>query len=231
MRAIIDSFWTFSKNKTNETFKILPDTCVDMIFDLNQNQGFLCGVMSKYQLRKLGSGANIIGIRFKTENFASVSKVPLNETKNLRVELANILPTMEEDRIYSLSGMERLKDKIGFLENFIAKSFSRNNNGQDQLMFSISHQIRSAKGRLPIVHLAKANHIGLRQLERRFKNHCGLTLKEFSNVVRFNHAKKSIEAKQKNSLLEIAFDTGFYDHAHMTNEFKRLSGSCPNSFR
>ena len=34
--------------------------------------------------------------------------------------------------------------------------------------------------------------------------------------------------KPKESLLSIAFDYGYYDDAHLTNEFKRYNGAVPS---
>ena len=90
---VIDTFWTFSKNKSNENFKVLPDTCADLIFDLKQNKGFLSGIMNNYQFRELTTESNLIGVRFKIEKFGFLSQTPLDVTKNLRVDLSEILPS------------------------------------------------------------------------------------------------------------------------------------------
>ncbi len=228
---LIDSFWTFSTNKASENFKVLPDTCTDLIFDLNQNTGFLSGIMTNYQLLELKTESNLIGIRFKTEKFGSLSKIPLNETKNLRVELSEIFPAKNFNSLNQLNELETLTDKVNFLESFIETSFKENYRRQDQLILSVAQNIRSSNGIVNIGAIAKSHHISLRQLERRFKSFIGLTVKDFSNIVRFNIAKKAIATQTKTSLLEIAFDTGFFDHSHMTYEFKRISGENPSFFR
>ncbi len=228
---LIDSFWTFSKNKADESFKVLPDNCADLIFDCKLNQGFLSGVMTKYQLRKLDTESDLIGIRFKTENFGWLSKIPLDETKNLRIELAHILPETNHNISSKLNDLENLKAKIDFLENFIETSFRQNHTTQDKLILSVSQEIRLLGGTAKIDDLARSHCISLRQLERRFKNYIGLSLKEFSRIVRFNNAKKSIATLKNNSLLEIASDMDFFDHAHMTYEFKRISGENPSFYR
>ena len=228
---LIDSFWTFSKNKESENFKVLPDTCTDLIFDLNQNRGFLSGVMTNYQRTKLATESNLIGIRFKSEKFGSLSKIPLSEAKNLQVELSQILPTKSIISLNQLSELDTISDKVNFLENFIEISFKENYERQDQMILSVAKNIRLFNGIVNIRDLAKSHHISLRQLERRFKNYIGLTLKEFSNIVRFNNAKKSIATSTSTSLLEIAFDMGFFDHSHMTYEFNRISGENPSFFR
>ena len=231
LKNIIDSFWTFSKNETMENFKVLPDNCADLIFDFKQNKGFLSGVMTKYQLRELATASDLIGIRFKTENFGCLSQIPLNETKNLRVEISHIFPKTSLDILNKLNDLESLNAKIAFLENFVETTFEQNSTKQDQLILSVSQNIRSQNGIVNISDLAKSHHISLRQLERRFKKYIGLTLKEFSNIVRFHNTKKSIATLTEASLLEIAFDMGFFDHSHMTYEFKRISGNSPSYFR
>lgn len=228
---VIDTFWAFSNNKSSENFKVLPDSCVDLIFDLKQNKGFLSGIMTNYQLRELATESDLFGVRFKTEKFGFLSKIPLDQTKNLRIELAEILPTKNLKVLDQLTDIEKLTDKIYFLESFVATSFKKNIKSQDQIILTVAEKIRTMHGIVNIEDIAKLHHISLRQLERRFKSYIGVTVKEFSNIVRFNNAKKSIATFTKTSLLEIAFDMGFFDHSHMTYEFKRISGENPSFFR
>ncbi len=231
LNNVIDSFWTFSNNNTSENFKVLPDTCTDLIVDLNLNNGFLSGVMTNYQLIELRTKSNLIGVRFKTEKFGSFSKIPLSETKNLRVELSQIFPSNNLNVFHQLIDLETITDKIIFLENFITTSFNENYQRQDLLILAVAQNIRSLKGIVNVKDLAKSNHISLRQLERRFKSYVGLTVKEFSRIVRFKNAKEAITNFKDRSLLEIAFNRGFFDHSHMNYEFNRISGENPSYFR
>ena len=229
--TIIDSFWTFSKNKTSANFKVLPDACMDLIFDLSKNRGFLSGVMTTYQFSELTPETDLIGIRFKTENFGAICKIPLNETKNLRVELSELFTAKRLERLYQLNELETIPEKVHFLENFIDTSFKQNMQEQDHIVLSVARSVRVFQGVVNVEDLAKSHHISLRQLERRFKSYVGLTVKEFSNIIRFINAKQSIANHTNSSLLEIACDRGFFDHSHMTNEFKRISGENPSFFR
>ncbi|UZO80385.1 helix-turn-helix domain-containing protein [Aquimarina sp. ERC-38] len=231
LNAIIDSFWIFSQNKASENFKVLPDTCADLIFDLNQNKAFLSGIMTNYQLRELTIESDLIGVRFKTEKFGSLFEIPLYETKNLRTELSQIFPFYEENLLTELNNIKQTLHKVDFLENFVITLFQKNYNRQDNLVLSVVQKIRSLKGNIKISDIAKSNNISLRQLERRFKSYIGLTIKEFSNVVRFRNTKELINSFTETSLLEIAFDSGFFDHSHMNYEFNRISGENPSYFR
>ncbi|GAA4115040.1 helix-turn-helix domain-containing protein [Aquimarina addita] len=228
---IIDSFWTFSNNEVFENFKLLPDTCTDLIFDLTHDQGFISGVMTNFQHRELPAKSDLLGIRFKTENFGSLSKIPLNEIKNSRVEWSQIFLAHNLDRLKQLSDLATIPAKISFLENFISITLRENYEKQDKMVLSVAENIRLLKGNMSIRNLATLNHISLRQLERRFKNYMGLTIKEFASIVRFSTTKKAIASFSETSLLSIAFDMGFYDHSHMNYEFNRITGENPGFFR
>lgn len=226
----IEAFWTFQGNN-KITFKVLPDSCVDLIVDLCNNRIFISGIMTQSENRNLDKDSNIIGMRIKAEQFPFLSKMPICEITNKVVELSNINTSLQSnitDKVYRSTS---LMDKINCLENLILIQQNKYKEIQDDLILRIADEVRKSKGNIKIKELSKSNFISLRQLERRFKKYMGITLKEFSNIIRFRNAKKLIAVRKESSLLEIAFDTGYYDHAHMNNEFKRIAGETPSTFR
>ncbi|MEM6766852.1 MAG: helix-turn-helix transcriptional regulator [Bacteroidota bacterium] len=231
LSCVIDSFWTYLNKEEPESFKVLPDSCTDLIFDLKRDIGFISGIMSKYQIRELEKGCHLIGIRLKAESFYSLTRIPPNEIKNLRTEIGNVFSKQDVHTISRLYSLKSIHDKISFLEGFVAQKLKENHQDKDELAISIAKNIRMLKGNLTIESLAIAHGVSLRQAERRFKNAIGLSPKEYANVIRFIHAREAISTSPKSSLLEIAFDGGFFDHSHMTYEFKRISGESPSSFR
>ncbi|MEM1137795.1 MAG: helix-turn-helix domain-containing protein [Bacteroidota bacterium] len=102
---------------------------------------------------------------------------------------------------------------------------------QDKLITSVTDFILHTQEIVSINNLAKEHGISLRQLERRFKAKVGLTLKEFQCVTRFTRTMNSMRNKPAQSILAVAFENGYYDHSHLTNEFKKMSGSNPSSFK
>ncbi|PTX15079.1 helix-turn-helix protein [Pontibacter mucosus] len=94
---------------------------------------------------------------------------------------------------------------------------------------AVIDDIHQSNGQLSISKLAERNSISIRQLERNFKTHVGITPKEYSNIVRFQNALAAIKSPDmKRSLLDIAFEYGYYDHSHLTNEIKRNTGLSPS---
>jgi AraC-like DNA-binding protein len=92
-------------------------------------------------------------------------------------------------------------------------------------------------GQISVDALAQGMHVSSRTLERIFKENVGIPPKEFLRIVRFQEVLKRLRqaggkdgtpAPADESLLRIAFELGYYDHAHLTNEFKKYAGILPS---
>ncbi|MGD1845489.1 MAG: helix-turn-helix domain-containing protein [Salibacteraceae bacterium] len=226
-----EALWSFSGNRHSESFKVQPDSCTDLIVDLKRNACFVSGAMTAYQQRQLSAEANLLGLRFKTEHFALLTEVPLQEIRNLRTDSVDVLPFLPHHLPAQLQELNSLAERKTVLKKAFEPTLIKHPKAPDRLVLSVAYHIRQRNGQVQAHQLATAHHISLRQLERRFKSFVGLTLKEFSTIVRFCAVKKAIQNQPKSSLLSIAFETGYFDHAHLYNDFKRLSGEKPSAFR
>lgn len=115
----IESFWVFNTNKEETTFKIFPDSCVDLIIDLHDYKVFLSGIMTGYQNRTLGMNANLIGIRMKAEWFPYISQIPVCEFKNQRVALSGLSNLLKSNMTVAQGKSNSLMDKINYLERLL----------------------------------------------------------------------------------------------------------------
>lgn len=224
----IESFWIFKENKTKIDFNVMPDGCIDLIFDFNKNEGFISGQMTQYQNRSLSENSDMIGIRIRIESFAPISNKPLSEFKNKIVDFSSLNVNPYATATQRLS-TKSLSDKLAFLENLVLEN--HNQYLKDDLILNVVNDIRALKGNVKVITLAKSNFISIRQLERRFKHFLGITVKEFINIIRFQSTAEAIKKCKQSSLLHIAYNAGYFDHAHMNNDFKRIAGTNPSSFR
>ena len=95
-----------------------------------------------------------------------------------------------------------------------------------QIFKSLKRAI-SLSGRIDVVELASLACLSSRQFERRFRTKVGLTPKEFLQVLRFRKAKSLIDHNPQKSVLEVAFECGYYDHSHLNKDFLRFLGEPP----
>ncbi len=227
----IDAFWTVKG--VGEQLKkepILPDGCVDLIFNLGEDcrtanrtfimqsgKSYLAGTMTAFKDTFLNSTNKLIGVRFKPAAFSSFYKyLSLEEITDKTIEFEkSISPDIHK--------IEQHAD-LYLNEYFLNRLTNQKHN-----LSAVIKDIQAANGQISIDALAKVNCTTVRQLERYFKKHIGITPKEFANIIRFQFAFSKIKHnEQRKSLLDIAFDTGYYDHAHLSNAIKRYTGLAPS---
>ena len=78
--------------------------------------------------------------------------------------------------------------------------------------------------------VARRAGLGLRQLQRRFPELTGLTLREYARVRRL---RSTLGIRMQDALpggwSRIAAEAGFVDHAHLSREFMALTGLSPSA--
>ena len=78
--------------------------------------------------------------------------------------------------------------------------------------------------------LARQACLSTRQFERKFLERLGVSPKFYSRVVRFNYTMKGRKQKPNESLMNLAYDYGYFDHNHLLRDFKQFTGSVPTQF-
>lgn len=91
-------------------------------------------------------------------------------------------------------------------------------------------RLLDTRGALAVSQLAREVGWSTRHLGNRFRAEIGLTPKEAARVVRFHHARctlqRQVAAGRTVTLAELAAMCGYYDQAHLAREFRALAG-CP----
>ena len=206
-----------------------PDGCPGLVTNLGElcktdngsvkmefGKTYVVGAMTSFKDSFIDSNTHLLGVCLKPAAFSNFYKyVPQNELKD---------HTIEFDRSYSFDAAKITKDPSGYLNGFFTERIIN----RKSPLHSILEDIQHSNGQLNIRELAKRNYMTLRQLERNFKAQIGITPKEYSNIIRFQKAVSLINSFPKKPLSEIAYECGFYDHAHLSNEIKQYTGSTPS---
>jgi AraC-like DNA-binding protein len=82
-------------------------------------------------------------------------------------------------------------------------------------------------GSLDVRTLAREVGWSRRHLGERFRVELGLPPKVLGRVLRFERARRLLEAPRRPSLAEVAAVCGYYDQAHLNREFRELAGCSP----
>jgi AraC-like DNA-binding protein len=88
-----------------------------------------------------------------------------------------------------------------------------------------------AGGSITVGALAEDVGWSRRHFSERFAREVGLTPKQASRVVRFDRATELLRALgQRGRLAEVAQTCGYFDQAHLSNEFRALAGCTPGTW-
>jgi AraC-like DNA-binding protein len=91
------------------------------------------------------------------------------------------------------------------------------------------NKLRATRGRAPIRGLVEELGWSHRRLVNRFREQVGLSPKRVARVIRFDHAVTAL--RTGGELVEIAYECGYADQAHLNREFGELAGTTPTALR
>ena len=84
-------------------------------------------------------------------------------------------------------------------------------------------------GSAPVAELADELGWSRRHFTARFGREVGLTPKQVGRLMRFERAGALLRGGRR-SLADVAFEAGYYDQAHLTNEWRALAGCTPSEW-
>jgi AraC-like DNA-binding protein len=85
-------------------------------------------------------------------------------------------------------------------------------------------------GSAGVTGIASEIGLGRRHLGQLARAELGLTPKTVARIVRFSHASRCLSSGRTTSLAETAVACGYFDQAHLTNDWRRLAGCTPGEW-
>jgi AraC-like DNA-binding protein len=90
--------------------------------------------------------------------------------------------------------------------------------------------MRNAGGLLSVRHVAATLGIGERRLQQLFDAHVGLSPRTFGRLARLQAMLRALRRRPSPAWADLAAASGYYDQAHLANEFRALCGLTPGEF-
>ena len=165
---------------------------------------------------------------FTAAGAAAFVRQPLDEFRNATVAMEGVLGRPSElNRIHEqLAEAGHHAARVQIVERFLLAHIGRAR--PDPLVSAAVSWIEKAEPMVRIEDLVR--YIGLSQsaLERRFRRFVGTSPRKFVSIVRLQHVLR-LRATGAD-FTSIAYDAGYCDQSHFINDFKRFTGSAPESF-
>jgi hypothetical protein len=209
-------------------YRVIPDGCIDIFFDLNDvSTSQIMGFSDTHTAFALGRCFHYIGIRFLPGLFSAVFNVDAASLTNREERLDDVLPKVASQLKNIIEGQTHL-EKIKFsLDQFFLKKVASIHNGVDGRLSNAIMIILKTQGTLNLESEIDTG-ISSRQLRRMFGFYVGTSPKMFSKVVRFQYFFQLLSASKGNSGNKLFLDAGYYDQPHFNRDFKAFFGLTPS---
>jgi AraC-like DNA-binding protein len=90
--------------------------------------------------------------------------------------------------------------------------------------------IVAAGGNLRVGKLAEQLGWSRKRLAARFADQVGVPPKTLARIARFERVRALVEARERPDWARLAVDCGYYDQAHLINDFRAFTGRTPETF-
>lgn len=127
----------------------------------------------------------------------------------------------------ALAALPDWNERFGLLDDVLTYWAGTGTPASPRVVRAWGELVRTG-GALPVSRLAEEVDWSVRQLEKRFREQIGVTPKAAARVLRLQRARRLLATGHGQA--ETAALCGFYDQAHLSGEFRAMTGCTPGRF-
>ncbi|EFL52568.1 transcriptional regulator, AraC family [Solidesulfovibrio fructosivorans JJ]] len=206
----------------------VPDGTVDILFQCSggKPEAQICGSVKKGTLVEFERGGVYFGARFFPGTAEALLQCPLNQFTERQILLRDVQGSAGE-LVERISTAVSFGERIDLFERFYA-GCAQYGAGISSLVSYLVEKIDSSNGNIRVGDLAAATGYSVRHISGIFTRTVGISPKLYSRIVRFQRCFGLLRQQQSPSFATLAQDSGYYDQAHLINEFREFSLCTPN---
>ncbi|KFA93084.1 AraC family transcriptional regulator [Archangium violaceum] len=221
--------WVPPVASVSHVHEVVPDANVDLLLELSDERcrAVLYGPLTHTIHVPSRAGHGYLVVHFHPGAMPGLVDASPSELVNGFVELREVAGLSVDalgERLLAAGSPERMREELTSLLSRVpyppGDSFDR----------ALRHLLARPEPLRPGA-LAEALHLSTRTLQRAFKERVGFSPRTYTRIVRLQEALSALREHPSRSLSEVAHRIGYADHAHMTRDFRELTGRTPSDFR
>ncbi|HEY4244550.1 MAG TPA: helix-turn-helix domain-containing protein [Kofleriaceae bacterium] len=183
------------------------------------------GAHQTIRRKRIRGGQRTIMARLGLDRAEAVLGVPAATLAGRVVPLDQLWGDAETRRLVDRLGSTRTAiTAAAILERAIeTRAPAANANAHARLVLAAAERLAHAN----VTDVADELGVSERHLRRVFRDVTGVSPKAFARLARFHRALSAGRAAQRASWARIAVATGYYDQAHLIDEFRAIAGTTP----
>ena len=217
---------------------MLPDGCIDIVLAFGSQPSGVpesiqaVGTMTRPLVISGTTEASFVGVRFRPARATAFLRLPASELTDLRVPLDDLWSdgAAVRETFATTSGPDA---RVAALERVLLARLAHVTAAEHRDVDEAVRRIIAAGGSLGITRLAPALGVTRQHLARRFADLVGVSPKVFARIVRMQRLIEAARATtngQDPNWAALALAGGYYDQAHLVDEFRELTGLTPSAW-
>jgi len=214
------------------THRVLPDNCVDILWQDGGQDGFAVGMMSSAILVASARPVRTLAVRFKPGMAGLFLATPLHALTDQRADL---------DQLWGRSDASRLADalwtseaperaRLAIIERELLRRLRMALPRGGTLIQQALAMLEGSGGEVRVEALAAQLGVSRQHLAAQFREHVGLSPKLFARICRFRRVTAALKAMPAPDWAQLALECGYFDQSHLIHDFQELAGSTPERF-
>lgn len=180
-------------------------------------------------IRSSARKTGFIAIEFSPHGAFPFFGIPMNETANGLFHSDAVFGRWGRDVRETLSNLAEVNQKADFIQDELVGLLRQKQRNNALIDFCV-RTLELSNGRIPIKELESRTGFTRQYLDQLFQRHVGFSPKILAGIFRFQKFyRKWARGLPFDALKEELYDY-YYDQAHFTKEFRRMTGYSPRKF-
>jgi AraC-like DNA-binding protein len=206
----------------------LPHPNIHMVFE--NDTSVLCGVQTHKFSRVLEGRARVFGIKFRTGGFRPFSDSPVSKLRD-RIIPATQFFGKDVNALKAVVLSSRKEEEKVSAANAFFRSRLPEPDGTIDLATQLVERILEEPGIKTVDDLVTRTSIGKRSLQRIFSEYIGASPKWVIRLYRLHELIERFNSGDSPDWPQLALELGYFDQAHLINDFKSIIGHSPTRYR
>ena len=221
------------------TERVLPDGAVRLMFDFADSPSAMrtdgpsvrvSGACASPTVLRLGGRMQSLSIALHPGTAAAVLGLPAGELEGHAPPLQALWGTEAATLVAQMAEAKGDGPRVALLTAALRRRLTATASLHQQRARHAARLVAGAQGRLSLRQAAEAVNVGERRLQQLFFEHVGVSFRAWARLSRLHACLRLIRQQPAPAWADVAADAGFYDQAHLANEFRALCGLSPTLF-
>jgi AraC-like DNA-binding protein len=230
LAPFIEHFWIVRWDvSTKVVAETVPHPSVHMTIETTTGRAEIGGVRDTKFSRVIEGRGRVVGTKFRPGAFRAFVKQPVADFTNRRAPVSDLFGAVSNRLAAKVLRHDDDLKGISVIEAFLRRQRPKTD-ATMILCGQVTARIAEDRSITRVEQVVREFGVGLRQLQRNFKEYVGVSPKWIIQRYRLLEAAERMADGTKISGADLAADLGYADQAHFIRDFKSFVGRTPSEY-